>query len=382
MISDTARMPSSLHGTSRLPKIIRLKFYNAGQIEKVFLTHQDMWNQTLEIDRFGKKCTVSYYNGILKIDSTDVVDVDVKLDDCEQMHIATKGSVGLKRNLQNKKYEHINLTGKDINIDCNLITDTLQIHGNSVTCSEFISSKHMKIIGKKVKLMRNGGLEGTKSLYIEAYTTFVSFGCSLAGNITIITGAYINLGGIVKFTDFYVNSFIEFDASVAFPKIPDNINDMTNFAKCIVALRLVCKFVYAPLGSLVKLAHKIYNVFKKTDSAFDGYAKYSQNSSAELNNLNLMKTMLTVKAILFAGAAIYTEKNYLTEVSAKLPAASNRGISEIMTGMVYHALPIILPAYLRDSILSFSGPGLTCSGLNSEENLYGYNLKTSYTLYR
>lgn len=381
MISETPLMPVSIPGTG-LPKTIRLKFHNLDQIETVYLTNQEILHQTQEIDRFGKKCSISYNNGTLKIYSADEVDVDIKLDTPEQIHIATRGNVGLKRNLQNKKYERISVTGKNISVDCNLVTETLKINGNTVTFKEYVSSQYIKISAKRVNVIGNGGLQGAKSLYIEAYTTFVNCGCILAGNVAIITAAYINLGGIVQFTDFYVNSFVEFDASIAFPKIPQKISDMTNFAKCIVALRLVCKFLYAPLGSLVKLAHKIYTVFKKTDSAFDGYAKYSENSSAELNNLNLMKTMLTVKAILFAGAAIYTEKNYLAEVSANLPNANNKTLPEIMTGMIYHALPIVLPSYLRDSILSFSGPGLTCSGVNSEENLYSYNLKSAYTFYR
>lgn len=382
MMSDIAFIPEALPGTSRPPKTIRIKFCNADQVEKAFLTHQEILNQTQEITRFGKKCTVSCYNGILKIHSADEVHVDIKLDDYAQLHIDSRGDVGLKRNLCDKNYEHIKLNGKNISVDCNLVTHTLQISGDTVTCREYISTKYTKIITKRFNLIGNGGLEGTKSLYIEAYATFVNFGCRIAGKIAIITGAYINLGGIVQFSDLYVNSFIEFDASLAFPKIPENISDMTNFTKCILALRVMCKFLYAPLGSLVKLAHKIYTVFKKTDSAFDGYAKYAENSSDGMSKLSLMKTMLTVKAILFAGAAIYTEKSYLAEVSAKLPDVNNNSLPQMLTGVLYHALPMVLPAYLRDSILSFSGPGLTCSGVNGEENLYSYNLKSSYALYR
>ncbi|HSX19668.1 MAG TPA: hypothetical protein VLG38_00930 [Gammaproteobacteria bacterium] len=259
-----------------------------------------------------------------------------------------------------------------------------------------ITAVETSMQGKGAVAVGSGGsFKGGKKLTLNNLSTWVAFGATIdATNDTVPTGLYVNLAGIVRGYNFHVDTFVSVDLGINIPYWPEDLRNISNVNKLIVAIRLIALNVYKPIGTILKVAYKLYSMRRnvaKTGSIFKTEKTQPAASNKRQFAVEILNLLLTIKAILFAAASVYAAQDFVHECinsckgtppqNATNPFAEPFPPSQdVYFKMFENSMPAFLPAYLMDSVVSFNA-GWIIQGMRSDENVLNYDTSYTRTLY-
>jgi hypothetical protein len=229
---------------------------------------------------------------------------------------------------------------------------SLGIYAQSIIIKGKMFADNIVVKTDKLLVDSKGELYAKERLSINSsFYTWISPGGQLRGSsgLDIATGFYMNFCGLLRSYDAYVDSFIPLDVGMTLPDFPAKFKDITNTAKIIVALRLVANSIFKPLGVLLKIAHKVHSVYKKSQKIYSNYETHPQKAELDQTYINILNIMLGIKAICFAAVTIYSAREML--LPKDHPDAPQYSAPEFGMSSLYHATPGFLPAYVADSVV-------------------------------
>jgi hypothetical protein len=236
----------------------------------------------------------------------------------------------------------------------NVISKTTIVFANKLSIYSQVEADDMIVNLNKVYVGYGGVLRGINNLSITAVNyTFAMFGSQIRGdNVNISTGVYVNLLGLVRAYNFCVDSFVPLDIGVTVPSFPNTLNNITNKDKIIIAFRQMMAKIYQPVGAVLKVIHKMYSIALGGKRIYDNRNPKEDERGNEFkayeHKLRILNTFLTVKSILFAMLAIYSERGLL--LPADHPDAPKYAAPSLGLSALYETLPGILPAYVSDGV--------------------------------